>query len=357
MKIMEQPVPVFVSETYFVNHQLNRVVKGIQNAARRKKLTVRMTSSLPEVIGWCKSWEISTCIVLCYSLADASEIARTFYTEQIHPIFTNMQPDSPYPYSCVTQDYFDACSYVVEVIADMRGKVAYVGKNPDSYTDALRYKEVELALREYGRGCDVYSNSGSINACIDAFLSHADEYAAVICANDNVAVLLSRKFAHPEEHNIMSFGGIIMSEHINGITSVGIDYFGVGEHAVEVFSLLSKSRGIRSVIMTVTDAKGREKLIHGSAAADSGRDERIDFYDDEEVRRTSALENLLANCDEVDKQILISLLNGESYASIEENSYISLHTIKYRINKMIERAEVADKNALLSLLRNYDIRF
>lgn len=356
MKSTEQFIPVLVTETYYTNYHLNRVAKGIQSAARRKKLSVRMSSVLEEIISWCKEQDLPSCIVLCYSLADAAEYAKAFYNANIHPIFTNMQPDSPYPYSCVTQDYFDICDRVVEAIADMHGKVAYLGKNPDSYTDAMRYKEIRLALCGHSLDCDVYNNSGDVNACIQSFLPHVEEYAAVICANDNIAVLLSRKLEHPEKYNIMSFGGLVISGHVNGITSVEMDYFSVGEHSVEVFSLVCKNDGIRSIIMTVADMRqdGHSRRI---SAAEKEQEVRIDFFDDAEVRRTTALENLLANCDEVDREILGGLLRGESYSTIEENSYISLHTIKYRINKMIDHAQVADKNELLALLRSYEICF
>ena len=75
------------------------------------------------------------------------------------------------------------------------------------------------------------------------------------------------------------------------------------------------------------------------------------------MQRTSSLENLLLNCDDVDRGILRCLLRGDHYSAIEENNYISLNTIKYRIGKMIKNAEVADKAALLDLLRSFDIDF
>lgn len=156
--------------------------------------------------------------------------------------------------------------------------------------------------------------------------------------------------------NIMGFGGMEISERIGGFATVELDYFSVGSHAVELFALLSKESDIGNVTMTVNS-----RVAHGGERKESrGEDvkkegERIDFYDDGEVLRTTALENLLLNCDDVDRSILRSLLRGEHYNIIEENSYISLNTIKYRIKNMIKNAGVSDKNELLELVRSYDI--
>ena len=357
-KIINRQVPVLLENMYLINPQLNSIVKGIQSMARRKKLTVRMSSSFDEVTGWCRRAKLRAAIVLSYSKSDAADLARRFYERGIHPVFTNMQlEDTAYPYSCVTQNYRDACfCLVTEAAKNGAKKIAYVGNNPDSYTDQLRFREMMQALKENSLECDVYENSGNIKDCIESFLKRAGEYDAVICANDIIAVLLVRRVKDAERMNIMGFGGMEISERIGGFATVELDYFSVGSHAVELFALLSKESDIGNVTMTVNS-----RVAHGGERKESrGKDvkkegERIDFYDDGEVLRTTALENLLLNCDDVDRSILRSLLRGEHYNIIEENSYISLNTIKYRIKNMIKNAGVSDKNELLELVRSYDI--
>lgn len=359
LKIVDQPVPVLLKDMYLVNPQLNSIVKGIQSMARRKKLTVRMTSSFDEVIDWCFRGNVRAAIVLSYSKAEAELLARRFYEKRIHPVFTNMQPDgSVYPYSCVTQDYHYICDLLVsEAVRGGAKKIAYVGNNPDSYTDYQRFCELQRGVKEYGLLCDVYDNVGNIRDCIDAYLHRADEYDAVICANDIIAVLLVRQFKNPESRNIMGFGGMVIGEQIRGFKTIALDYFGIGSHAVEIYSLLVKEKDIESITMTVTSRDTHEAETLRPRTEEGEARERIDFYDDGDVIRTSALENLLLNCDDVDRTILRCLLRGDHYNTIEENNYISLNTIKYRINKMIKNAGVEDKNGLLALIRSYDIKF
>lgn len=356
-----QQVPVLLENMFLVNPQLNSIVKGVQSMARRRKLTVRMSSSFDEVAAWCRRGKVRAAIVLSCSKAEAASLCRRFYEHRVHPVFTNMQPEGcGYPYSCVMQDYRDACDRIIgEVVSRGAEKIAYVGHNPDSYTDSLRFGELRRGVQEHRLQCDVYENTGDLRACIDAFLRRADEYGAVICANDIIAVLLVRRFDDPESHNIMGFGGMVIGEQIRGFTTAVLDYFGVGSHAVEIFSLLVKEQDIGNITMTVTSRLAHEAAARPRAVGGGSHSERkrIDFYGDGEVQRTSSLENLLLNCDDVDRGILRCLLRGDHYSAIEENNYISLNTIKYRIGKMIKNAEVADKAALLDLLRNFDIDF
>ena len=169
-KIINQQVPVLLENMYLINPQLNSIVKGIQSMARRKKLTVRMSSSFEEVAGWCRRAKLRAAIVLSYSKSDAADLARRFYERGIHPVFTNMElEDTAYPYSCVTQNYRDACfCLVTEAAQNGAKKIAYVGNNPDSYTDQLRFREMMQALKENSLECDIYENSGNIKDCIEA---------------------------------------------------------------------------------------------------------------------------------------------------------------------------------------------
>ena len=75
LKIVDQPVPVLLKDMYLVNPQLNSIVKGIQSMARRKKLTVRMTSSFDEVIDWCFRGNVRAAIVKKIASAAGGEVS------------------------------------------------------------------------------------------------------------------------------------------------------------------------------------------------------------------------------------------------------------------------------------------
>lgn len=352
-------VPVLIENMYLINAQLNRIVKGIQSMAQRRKLTVRMTTSFEELVAWCRTAELRAAIVLCYSKADAQILVRKFWEAELHPVFVNMQLyNSGYPYSCVIQDYGQSCYRLVkEFSACGLTRFAYLGNNPDSHTDLLRRQGLRRAATEDGLSYDVYDNNADLTHCIDAFISHIADYDAVICVNDIVALLLMQRLGPIDKPRIAGFGGMTIGEKMDGFTTVAVDNFNLGQHAVELCVMLAKQGDVSNLTMMVSSpivlGPKRKKTAPSPHTDTVSNDGRIDFYNDAAVVRVMGLENLLLNCDDVDRCILSALLEGERYEAIEENQYISLSTVKYRVNKMVRNAGVNDRNELLELVRSF----
>jgi len=65
------------------------------------------------------------------------------------------------------------------------------------------------------------------------------------------------------------------------------------------------------------------------------------------------LEKLLYESEDLDKQIVRHLLEGDSYEQIAEKSYLTVSTVKYRVKKMVSHCRLNNRSQLLELLRRY----
>ena len=77
------------------------------------------------------------------------------------------------------------------------------------------------------------------------------------------------------------------------------------------------------------------------------------FYEDYEINEMMMLEKLLYESEDLDRQIVRSLLRGESYEQIAENYYLTVSTVKYRVKKMVGLCNLKHRSQLLELLRKY----
>ena len=77
------------------------------------------------------------------------------------------------------------------------------------------------------------------------------------------------------------------------------------------------------------------------------------FYEDNEINEMMLLEKLLYESEDLDKQIVRYLLEGDSYEQIAEKSFLTVSTVKYRVKKMVSHCRLNNRSQLLELLRRY----
>lgn len=268
--------------------------------------------------------------------------------------------------SKVLLNYRDGMQKIISYFtANGHDRIALFGINPNSSTDMLKDSYFVEYLRERGGNPtrDIYYNYGSISGCFARFAESRNDYNAVICANDVVALALMRFLKEsgirvPEDIYVAACGG---SSLLNtSITSVFADQYELGRQAVLTYAHLYKNPC--AVALSV---KVEAKLTVRASTnfdPDPGKDlittldkqvPNVDFYDDPIIRSIFRLETLYLNCDELDRNILAGVLAGETYPSIAERLYTSENVISYRIKKMCTVTGVGKKSELIALLKPY----
>lgn len=255
------------------------------------------------------------------------------------------------------------------LVANKHDRIALFGINPNSSTDMLKDSYFVEYLRERGGNParDIYYNYGSIAACITRFAENRGDYNAVICANDVVALALIRGLQAmgvrvPEDLYVTACGGSSMLSSLGSttVTSVFADQSELGRQAVLTYAHLYKNPCALALSVKV-EAK---LTVRGSTNydPDPGQDlittldkqvPNVDFYDDPVIRDIFRVEELLLNCDELDRGILDGILRGETYPSIAERLYTSENVISYRIKKMCKITDTVKKSELVALVSPY----
>ena len=348
------------------NVYVDDILSGLRKNAKAKRIDVLIASSVGELIALCKKHGVKCAVIVCYSKAIALETVEKLQREKIHPILTYISTlDTAYPYSCVVQDYaYPFYRLLCAAIGSGSERIAFVGNNEDSFSDTVRKNILLKTAKERGKHCKVFQNRGELSDCISDFLTEAEDFDTIVCANDIVAVLLASRLENGEKYEVIGFGGMLIGKNMfPSFSSVCSDFYAVGVNVVETFLLLEKKEQIQSVKMTVESelllsdrlAKA-DGTIMSEDRARPARARANDFYKSDEVEEINRLENMLLSADNLDVIILKSILRNEKYANIEEENYLAINTIKYRLNNMIKNAGVKNRKELLDLIRKYNLK-
>ena len=125
-------------------------------------------------------------------------------------------------------------------------KVALFGVNPSSYADTIK-------KNCFPQKKDIYYNYGSIVTSTNQIWSRIDNYTAVICVNDTVAIhllrfLLEKGVRIPENLRLISFGDSFLSRLMSpSITSVEQDFRMLGAQAGLLISGKKSAAGYQRV--------------------------------------------------------------------------------------------------------------
>ncbi len=356
----QQTFFVLIEASYKDNVRMQKSLDGIMSVAAKKKIAVRTTISVTELIELCTSHNEKIIAVLCSSATWAQRVVEKLFSTGIHPIFINMElNETNYPYSSVIQDYRHSAFHLTEMLIkagqDNKG-IAFLGLNPDSYPDSLRIKGFEKAVKDSFKHYKIFKNEGNVDKCINDFMPEILSFETIICANDVIGVALINRLETPSDYNIAGFGGMLVGQYVSPrLTTVVFNYSSAGMYAVDAYSLLSKRDNIHNLLLNV---KSTIDIKESTLGISNGQMKRltvpnvdaIDFYADSLVRDIDRVENMLSGFDELDYQLLKEILVGSTYEHMSEKCFMAINTLKYRIRKMCDGANVLNKKELKNLI-------
>ena len=347
---------ILLDKKYASKSIISSVLNGISAVTKRKKVEIFCTDNAEKIPNGTK-----IAIVVGFSQKWQQEAVEVLNARGIHPLILGFTVyDMCLPYSCVTFDFLRSMhSLTEELLKKKRGKIAFLGYNPDSLSDKMKLAGVQAAARKYGETVTVFENKGDITLCLEQFLRYGKTIDNIVCGNDYIAVLLCVfYFDAVKDKNLCSCAKSTLSDYAClPYPSCLIDYYKAGEVLARLYFVLLNLEEIHPLTATlemkILTENGKFKSAYRTHF--SKRGEYVNFYGDIRVKEAECLDAMLCSCDDLDFQIINGMMQGYSYEKLAEILPMAVNTIKYRVRMMTERADVKGKKDLLSVLKKFHI--
>ena len=352
----EQIVPVFIDRKSALSSQYTNLVQGIRLAAARFNTRLDLISedrfdnvsfdSLPlvAIVTGVSRPFIQKAITLLRVHERCTVLAGTDSEQFGHDI------------SCATPSRRTETQQLVNYLYNCgKKRIALVGFGQNSINDNFRYHAAMSAVAAWNkplRDNDIWLWESDPNESFDRFIEAHNQYDAVICPNDVIAIFLIKSLRKcgigvPEDLYVASFGNMLIGQfHTPSITSMTMDMYCVGEQAFQVLRFIMKNETSQATALKITVPS--RLLIRESTANQRIMTECITvspapqdyFYHNPEVASLVGIENCISQRDETDMIIVRKIMDGISYEQISDDLFIGGSTLRYRLNKIYKDAGV-----------------
>ena len=204
---------------------------------------------------------------------------------------------------------------------------------------------------------DIYFNISNSGNCNEAFFDSIRCYEGVICSNDYVAAVVLRYAQEhgirvPEDLFVSGLGDNPLCRYTNpGITSATRSYRKTGEQAFNIWKQISNDPETFSVVVTVhCEIKPRGSTANAPLPPmEESYPEKSEVYSlpmntiSQEGAAIRALEMCLSLCDKTDIQIIQGIVQGATVEAMADAFFISPGTVRYRLKKIYENANVSSR--------------
>lgn len=356
---------VLCDPKYRNNVWCDRKLRGIQDEVSRRREKFDMFTDLSAFeAAASKLGEDSSVILLFDAISYIQQVAPILCRLRIHPIFSVLVSGIrlPFQYSCVSPNMDYSSSMIADYLHSCgKTRIAEVGINPNSWSDVSRSD----ALGRYVNKATCFYAKENLEDSYKEFLSVQNQFDAVICTTDHIAISLIEFLKEHEAYNpeqfFVSYGDTVIARlYGEGITSVTVNYYECGKAAAE-----THYNRLKYGWSAVTILLQSNLLIRGSTANTPYTPsptpiQAVDLHPPVEyvdfrlpTITVGRLERLLATSDIADLRLLYCMLSDYSYEKTAEFCFMSAETAKYRIRKIREALKVDSKVDAVALIRKY----
>lgn len=341
---------------------INDILSGIKKEADKKNLKTEVfhpnqlpLNNLPVVmvVGYTKEWLERTVsqVAACRARALVVNAGREYINSDIA--------------GSVSFDYSGAMEKLLCYLFSCgKRRIAFIGCRGnrlsfDYKADAFCKTGKELNFERADLlSCD------EVSRITDTFMRQPVKYDAVICSRDvEAGFLMSRLLKNgvrlPEDVFVCSFGDSALAKTFPlSLTAVSVDYKALGEEAVRLSRYLSQKRdslyvgSLVSCPLIIRDSTAEQKPSDEASALPKAL---FSYHNDSEYNSFLQAEQLVRSWDALDRKIVEALLEGRNTASVAEKLFISQSSVKYRIKKMLEEANISGRSELISLVARYGL--
>lgn len=366
--MMQSKVFLLLEPSVMIPSWFSRSIEGLKEAAAKQKKTVQMVDS-PEQID---EGAISAILVSTNNEWTRDTINKC-RSRRIRPILIGGNP-SKFGED-ISGTVYSGKSSVEELLRYFvscgRKKVALLGINTRGSNDQSK-REAFLSLARQMRlpitADDIYyyKMADSENPG-EAFFDAISQYDGVICSNDYVAaVVLSYAAEHgirvPEQLFVSGLGDNPLCRYTEpSLTSATRSYRKTGEQAFNIWKQITNDPDIFSVVVTVRcEIKPRASTANAplptgdiGIQAERKNPSMPEGTLVEAYAAARSLEYCLSQCDQTDISIIHGMICGASAETLAEQLFLSAGTVRYRLKKMYESANVSTKAEFIELFKRY----
>ena len=349
-------------------HWCGLYLKGIHSEVKRKGDTVSILSIEEAVEAFKKEKPVSAGI-LSTSRAWIEEVAAILSELGVEPIVIGGASRDAFRHaSYVFMDYREATYQLIEYLRSYRkNRIALFAISTDSAPDMIK-KDAFLSYDKC-REHDVFyytGNDGLMNSACKRFLEVCKNYDAVICSNDASAMILLHQLEEadikvPDDLFLCSFGDMaVSSSGKRMLTMARLNCVEIGKQTVKMCHHLASSPNISSIstkircdfiIGNTTANLPVKKETLGTSHTPDGATST--FHSDPSVSRIFLAEKILSSCDAIDIDLLKLIINGYKYFDIAEILHVSESTIKYRLKRIIQIAELDSRDEVIDVMKMF----
>jgi hypothetical protein len=250
-------------------------------------------------------------------------------------------------------------------------RIALVACGDKSVNDMMRCETLKNILGARGHKNpenNIFFYRNLVTESFDAFFERWQEFDAVICPNDYVALCFVRFCQEkgirvPEDLYLAAFSNRMVSRYCNPrITTMSIEFSDVGNCSFQAWIFLEehKQQNMQIQITTPSLLMIRESTACEQHQLDDSNAIVFDadyqggpFYTDPTIAKVMQIENCLTKCDSLSLQIIGALLAQKNYDSISEAMFISRSALNYRLKKIFSSASVSNRKEFETLFNGF----
>lgn len=206
-----------------------------------------------------------------------------------------------------------------------------------------------------------------LDESLNAFFQKYEDYNAVICPNDTIAICLTRACRErdiriPETLFVTGASNMRISQKFEpSITTISMDFREIGketyyvrEHLIRRGSKCSRISVSIPACIIPRESTGnlslKEALPQAGSQSVSTFESGNNFFTNPTINSLIRFENCLSNRDEIDQKIIMAILQGKSYEQMEEMLFMSGSAIRYRRSRIFRDAGVSNRAEFEQLL-------
>lgn len=206
-----------------------------------------------------------------------------------------------------------------------------------------------------------------LDESLNAFFQKHEDYNAVICPNDTIAICLTRACRErdiriPETLFVTGASNMRISQKFEpSITTISMDFREIGketyyvrEHLIRRESKCSRISVSIPACIIPRESTGnlslKEALPQAGSQCVSTFESGNNFFTNPTINSLIRFENCLSNRDEIDQKIVMAILQGKSYEQMEEMLFMSGSAIRYRRSRIFRDAGVSNRAEFEQLL-------
>ena len=253
-----------------------------------------------------------------------------------------------------------------------RRNIALVGFWKKSQNDMLYYHAAKSAALRAGTPIAAESAffwESRLEESISAFFRQSVRYDAVVCPNDAVALCVANAcrthgISIPDQLFLTGASNMQIGQFCDpSLTTIAVDFEAIGQETFHVWHYVHDHAPGRTYIKALIPGK---LIVRASTAFcedadwqewetevpdESNVDQENSFFTDPLIHSLMRVEQCLHNMDEVDRKILIGIMQGKSYEVMAEELYMSTSSIRYRRNRIFSDAGLTTRSAFEAFMR------